>query len=127
MIDGLIRIQNAYIAGHKMVTVRGSSFLYGVLCVLRREGYINGFKVSGRVMEVYTNRKGLGLRFKFLSRPGYRRVVSFKEVKGMYMKKRILVILSTSRGIFSVREIVKSGVTLGGLGLVEVELVGLRV
>jgi ribosomal protein S8 len=120
MIDGLVRIQNAYRAGYGSVVVKRSKFLYEILMILREEGYIYGFFVMNRGLVVYIKRRGLRVKFRFFSKPSCRKYIGYEEIKRRYLNTRALLIVSTCKGVLSSREIVEGIDRVGGELLIEV-------
>lgn len=122
MIDGLIRIQNAHQVGSKSVLICGSKLMLNILDILRREGYIHGYIVRGCYIKVYLKRREYKLKFVFYSKLRSKSFVKFLDLRKMYKRRRRLIVVSTSQGVFSVKEILEGGMVLGGKLLFDVEL-----
>src|SRR5574338_353267 len=114
MIDGLVRIQNAYRVGIGSVVVKRSKFIYEVLMILREEGYIYGFFAMDRCLVVYIKRRGLKVKFRFFSKPSCRKYIGYEEIKRKYLNTRALLIISTCKGVLSSKEIVEGIDRVGG-------------
>ncbi len=109
--DMLTRIRNAITAGKKETIVEPvSKFKMAILDVLKREGYIDGYKVEGegvkKRLKVYIRyHKGQPVirHIERVSKPGRRVYVGVEEIPKVYNGLGI-AILSTSKGVLSDRE-----------------------
>ena len=107
--DMLIRIKNAVRAGHKEVVITpASKFKAEILKVLKREGFIEGFRWSKdrRSITVYLKYyqgKPVLTEVKRVSKPGRRVYVKAEEVPWV-LNGLGIAIISTSRGVLSDRE-----------------------
>ncbi len=109
--DMLTRIRNAVMAKKKEVVVEPASKLkMAILDVLKREGYIEGYRVEGEgvkkkiiVYLKYYQGKPVIQVIERVSKPGRRIYVGVDEIPKVYNGLGI-AILSTSKGILSDRE-----------------------
>ncbi|MFZ8833143.1 MAG: 30S ribosomal protein S8 [Candidatus Caldipriscus sp.] len=109
--DMLTRIRNAVMAKKKEVVVEPASKLkMAILDVLKREGYIEGYKIEGEgvkkkiiVYLKYYQGKPVIQVIERVSKPGRRIYVGVDEISKVYNGLGI-AILSTSKGVLSDRE-----------------------
>ena len=109
--DMLTRIRNAITAGKKETIVEpASKFKMAILDVLKREGYIDGYRVEGegvkkrlRVYIRYHKGQPVIRHIERVSKPGRRVYVGVEEIPKVYNGLGI-AILSTSKGVLSDRE-----------------------
>jgi small subunit ribosomal protein S8 len=109
--DMLTRIRNAVMAKKKEVVVEPASKLkMAILDVLKREGYIEGYKIEGEgvkkkiiVYLKYYQGKPVIQVIERVSKPGRRIYVGVDEIPKVYNGLGI-AILSTSKGVLSDRE-----------------------
>ena len=109
--DMLTRIRNAIMAKKKEVVVEPASKLkMAILDVLKREGYIEGYRVEGEgvkkkiiVYLKYYQGKPLIQVIERVSKPGRRIYVGVDEIPKVYNGLGI-AILSTPKGVLSDRE-----------------------
>ncbi len=107
--DMLIRIKNAVRAGHKEVEIYpASKFKAEILKVLKREGFIEGFRWSKDRRRItvylkYYQGKPVLTEVKRVSKPGRRVYVKATEVPWV-LNGLGIAIISTSRGVLSDRE-----------------------
>ncbi|HNR93200.1 MAG TPA: 30S ribosomal protein S8 [Kiritimatiellia bacterium] len=115
--DMLTRIRNASAAGAKSVEIPHSRMKEGLARILKQEGYISDYTVSGEGA-----RKGLRIRLKYVregdpvitglrrvSRPSLRRYVAATEIPRVLGGMGIAVI-STSSGVMTGHEARKKNV-----------------
>jgi len=115
--DMLTRIRNASVAGAKSVEIPHSRMKEGLARILKQEGYISDYTVSGEGA-----RKGLRIRLKYVregdpvitglrrvSRPSLRRYVAATEIPRVLGGMGIAVI-STSSGVMTGHEARKKNV-----------------
>lgn len=113
--DMLTSIRNANSALLATVKVPHSRLKTGVVKMLKREGYIEEFTVSGdlkRTIEMtlkYKGRRGVIAGIKRISRPGLRKFVGATEVPSVLGGMGV-AILSTSRGVMTGRDAKKQNV-----------------
>ena len=121
VFDGLIRIQNGYIANHKSVNIPASKFMESILLLLRNEGLIQGYSVfySSSVIKVLLN-KDLMLRIKFVSKNSCRKYISYRGVCKKHVSGRNVTVVSTSLGLFTSRYITVNELGIGGELLFEI-------
>jgi len=109
--DMLTRIRNAVMAKKKEVFLEPASKLkMAILDVLKREGYIEGYKIEGEgakkkiiVYLKYYQGKPVIQVIERVSKPGRRIYVGVDEIPKVYNGLGI-AILSTSKGVLSDRE-----------------------
>jgi small subunit ribosomal protein S8 len=109
--DMLTRIRNAVMVKKKEVVVEPASKLkMAILDVLKREGYIEGYKIEGEgakkkiiVYLKYYQGKPVIQVIERVSKPGRRIYVGVDEIPKVYNGLGI-AILSTSKGVLSNRE-----------------------
>jgi small subunit ribosomal protein S8 len=109
--DMLTRIRNAIMAKKKEVVVEPASKLkMAILDVLKREGYIEGYKIEGEgvkkkiiVYLKYYQGKPVIQVIERVSKPERRIYVGVDEIPKVYNGLGI-AILSTSKGVLSDRE-----------------------
>jgi small subunit ribosomal protein S8 len=109
--DMLTRIRNAVMAKKKEVVVEPASKLkMAILDVLKREGYIEGYKIEGEgvkkkiiVYLKYYQGKPVIQVIERVSKPGRRIYVGVNEIPKVYNGLGI-AILSTPKGVLSDRE-----------------------
>jgi small subunit ribosomal protein S8 len=117
--DMLTRIRNGALARHDSVLMPASKMKLNIAKILKQEGYISGFEVSGtgaeREMKItlkYQERnKSVISGLKRMSKPGLRLYVQRNEIPRVYGGMGI-AILSTSRGVVPSYKAWKQG--LGG-------------
>jgi small subunit ribosomal protein S8 len=109
--DYLTRIRNAVQAGHDTVPVPYSNLKVEISQILKREGYIREFEVSGTTpkqvinitLKYGTDRESVITGLRRVSRPGLRQYVNADEVPRVLGGMGI-ALLTTSRGILTDRE-----------------------
>lgn len=110
--DLLTRIRNAVRVRKRSVDIPSSKMKVAVLAVLKREGYINDFKVVAEetvhgLIRVYLKYSRIGepviQEIRRVSKPGLRVYRGMSELEPVLMGIGIAVV-STSRGILSDRE-----------------------
>jgi small subunit ribosomal protein S8 len=112
----LTRIRNAQMVEHAVVTMPSSKVKLAIASVLKDEGYIEGFKVSGEevkpVLEIalkyYAGRPVIE-RIERVSSPGLR-VYKGKGDIPRVMNGLGIAIVSTSRGVMTDRKARATGV-----------------
>ncbi len=122
--DMLIRIKNAYRAGHELVLIPFSKLKAEIARILEEKGYVSKVEKKGKKVRKFLE---LTLRYiegrpaitdvKRISKPSRRIYVSRQELRPVRQGTGIAVV-STSRGVMSDREARKQG--LGGELLCEV-------
>ena len=108
--DMLTRIRNASRSGKKDVLVKASKVCEGIACVLKDEGYIQGYDLIDdnkqgliRITLKYTlDGTGIISEIKRVSTPGRRVYSNAKEIPNVLGGLGITVV-STNRGVFSDR------------------------
>ena len=114
--DMLTRIRNAQMVEHAVVTMPSSKVKLSIAKVLKDEGYIDDFKVSGEgvkpVLEIalkyYAGRPVIE-RIERISSPGLR-VYKGKDDIPRVMNGLGIAIVSTSRGVMTDRKARATGV-----------------
>ena len=118
--DALIRIKNGYMVSRVKVSLRYSKLVLNLCKILKKEGYIDGCKVSEREIEVtlkYDGRDRALTDVKRISKPGLR---VYKSVKSLpfVLNGLGIAIVSTPKGLMNDKEARKLGV--GGEVMAEV-------
>ncbi len=108
--DMLTRIRNANQMKYETVDIPASKIKKEILEVLKKEGYINGYKVIKqdvqdilRVQLKYVNNERVVKGLKRISKPGLRVYAKTNEIPKVLNGLGIAVI-STSRGVMTDRE-----------------------
>ncbi len=114
--DALTIIRNAYQVHKEESIIPYSKMLVGILDILKREGFIENFKVmemgntkSIKVYLKYDGKKKAISNIKKISKPGRRIYVSKDEIPEVLSGYGIAV-MSTSHGIITNKEARKIGV-----------------
>jgi small subunit ribosomal protein S8 len=102
----------------EMVDIPASNTIKSVLDILKKEGYIENFKIIDdkkqgqvRVYLKYVADKSAIRNIKRVSRPGLRNYVTHKKIP-MVLRGKGLAIISTSKGVLTDKEAREKG--LGG-------------
>lgn len=109
--DLLTRIRNSIHAGHSKVDVRYSKMKAEIVRLLREEGYINNYKITGdgykRTIRIYIrytqSYKSVIQHLSRVSRPGRRVYVNVSKIPRP-LNGLGICILSTSQGIMTGKE-----------------------
>lgn len=111
-------IRNAIMAKKDKVDVPSSNTIQSILEILKKESYIEDFKIIedkkqnlARIYLKYINEKSAIKNIKRISRPGLRVYVKRDKVPSI-LRGRGLAIVSTSKGIMADKEVRELG--LGG-------------
>jgi small subunit ribosomal protein S8 len=123
--DMLTRIRNAYHAKHQKVDVPVSKLKLEIVRLLKDEGYVNNFKLTGespkKMIRIYLRYGAKGepviTHLARLSKPGCRRYVGSDGIPNI-MGGLGLCVVSTSRGVLSGKQARRENV--GGELLCEV-------
>lgn len=113
--DMLTSIRNASSALLPKVTIPHSRLRVGIAEMLKREGFIEGFEVSGDLKKTigvslkYKDRRGVIGGIKRISRPGLRNYVGSGEVPNVLGGMGVSI-LSTSRGVMTGRDAKKQNI-----------------
>jgi small subunit ribosomal protein S8 len=113
--DMLTSIRNASSALLSKVTVPHSKLRVGIAEMLKREGFIEEFEVSGDLKKTigmtlkYKDRRGVIAGIKRISRPGLRNYVGSGEVPNVLGGMGVSI-LSTSRGVMTGRDAKKQNI-----------------
>jgi small subunit ribosomal protein S8 len=110
--DMLTRIRNGGMRGKRSVIVIRSNYCLRILDCLVTAGYLNGYSVNERNVEVflkYVGNEPLLKDIKRVSRPGFRRYSSYKNFMYKFTGDEVVVYSSTdgisiysSKGCFGV-------------------------
>lgn len=115
LADMLTRIRNAQQAEKATVTMPSSKLKVSVADVLKNEGYIGNFEVSGdtkpelTIELKYFEGQGVIQELKRASRPGLRRYAGKSELPSISGGLGVAII-STSQGLMSDRAARKAGI-----------------
>jgi small subunit ribosomal protein S8 len=109
--DMLCRIRNAQLAKHENVCIRNTQQTLKITAILKKEGYIESFRISEKSENEFEIRlKYLGntkkpciTNLKRLSWPGLRFYAKYKDIPPV-LNGMGIVIVSTSKGILTDRE-----------------------
>jgi small subunit ribosomal protein S8 len=123
--DMLTRIRNACAAKHQKVDVPLSKLKLEIVRLLRDEGYINNFKLTGespkRMIRIYLRYGSKGEpvinHLARMSKPGCRRYAGSDEIPNI-LGGLGLCVISTSRGIMSGKQARKENI--GGEVMCEI-------
>ena len=114
--DALTIIRNAIMAKKQNTDIPASKTLIAILGILKRESYIDNFKLIEdkkqgilRVYLKYTNLKPAIKNLKRISKPGLRVYVKHDKIPTV-LRGRGLAIISTSKGIFTDTEARAQGI-----------------
>ena len=115
--DQLTVVRNAVRVGKKTVIVKRSGTLEGVMEIIKKEGFIENYKVmednkQGQIkiyLKYLDDGKPVMENLKRISKPGLRQYVPAKKVKSV-MGGVGIAILSTSKGLLTDREAREQGV-----------------
>jgi small subunit ribosomal protein S8 len=107
--DSIIRIKNSQTNKQRKVSLLKSKLSISILKVLRNEGYLRGFKIQDRTIEVslkYYKDKPAIQNIKYHSRLSNKTSISYKKLTYIYENKTInsglsTMILSTPFGILT--------------------------
>jgi small subunit ribosomal protein S8 len=115
--DQLTIIRNGIMAKKKNVIIRRSKFIEGIVAIIKKEGFIDDYKViddnkQGKI-KVYLrwldDEVSMMEQLKKISTPGRRDYVGAKNVKSV-MGGVGFAILSTSKGLLTDKEAKEAGV-----------------
>merc|ERR1712196_555654 len=118
-MGGLLKIKNAQKSRKLSVVVKFSSFLVLILKSLRSEGYIRGFVINFKEINVflkYINGKPAFSKITLVSKPGRRLFLKKKSLTTLGNKDATgSLLLTTSQGVLTKKEVLTKD--LGGEGL----------
>lgn len=107
--DLLTRIKNAYMAKHSSLIVPHSRIKASLVEILIKAGYLKACKIEGtkphlnlNISLKYTNKAASLTDLKRISKPGVRHYADARKLKAF--KGRGIVILSTSKGLMTVKD-----------------------
>ena len=118
--DMIARIRNSQARGRLEVTVLGSRLCEQILDCLVKSGYIRGYVVEGRNIQVllkYKNGFPVIRSMKRLSRPGFRVYKSSQELRRMYFMHKY-VIFTSNQGVLLNSSLVFENKNTGGEPLI---------
>lgn len=121
--DFLIRIKNGSRAGRKTITAPASKFCMAIADVLKNNGFISGYTVSGDVVKemtitlAYDNNTPKVTDVALFSKPG-RRFYSNTTSLPWGKTRESIIIVSTSKGVMTQRQAKVKG--LGGEIIAEI-------
>lgn len=111
-------IRNAIMIKREMVDIPASNIIKSILEILKKEGYIENFKLiedkkqgQVRVYLKYVAEKSAIRNIKRVSRPGLRAYVKGKKVP-VVLRGKGIAIISTSKGVLTDKDAREKG--LGG-------------
>lgn len=114
--DGFTMIRNAIMAKKQSVDIPAANILKSILEILKREDYIDDFKIIDdkkqgilRIYLKYIDLKSAIRNIKLISKPGLRIYVRHDKIP-LVIRGRGLAIISTSKGIITDKEARKQGV-----------------
>ena len=115
--DLLTRIRNAQKAGHESVTIPLSKIKLGIVAILKKEGFVEGYVENNegpqgnlKVFLRYNEKQGGVIRgLKRISKPGRRVYVGKKDIPRV-RDGLGLVILTTPRGLLTDLQARQAGV-----------------
>lgn len=115
--DLLTRIRNAQKAGHESVTIPRSKIKLGIVAILKKEGFVEGYVENDegpqghlKVFLRYNEKQGGVIRgLKRISKPGRRVYVGKKDIPRV-RDGLGLVILTTPRGLLTDLQARQAGV-----------------
>ncbi|MDD5669749.1 MAG: 30S ribosomal protein S8 [Candidatus Omnitrophica bacterium] len=114
--DNFTMIRNAIMAKKENVDIPASNMTKAILDILKREDYIDNFKLIEdkkqgilRVYLKYLGKKSAIRNIQRVSRPGLKMYVQSKKVPEV-LRGRGLAIVSTSKGILTDKEAREQGV-----------------
>lgn len=124
--DMLIRIKNASRARHRSLEVPYSLFGEKLAYLLKEKGYLGKVRVEGetpaqkylKIDLKYQGKKAVINDLRQISKPGLRRYLKIKEMARWRRRTPSLVVLSTPKGLMSLKEARKKNI--GGELLCEV-------
>lgn len=129
--DMLTRIRNRIMRGYSSVNVPVSVFKGSILDCLVKEGYVESYKtqqIEGSSfnefvinLKVDSNNKPIIQRLVRVSKPSKKEFIKNSELRPVLKNGIKTRILSTSQGVMSDREILKSDLKIGGEYLFTVE------
>ena len=117
--DFLIRIKNTSIAGKKTVIAKKTSLIVDVAKTLKKLGFLESIETDKENITVkiqYHNKQPLLTDIKLVSKPGLRIYKTADELEKI--KKPTFLIITTSKGVLSKDEALKSRV--GGEVIAEI-------
>jgi small subunit ribosomal protein S8 len=114
--DLLIRIKNAYLAGHRNISVPYSKIKEQIVRVMEKEGYLESVKTkkidgwkSLVIKLLYKDGKPIFTDVKRESKPGLRKYVSKDKISNETSGLGIAIV-TTSKGIMTAKEARKKGI-----------------
>jgi small subunit ribosomal protein S8 len=117
--DFLIRINNARLAKIKELSLPSTKLIHASALALKKAGYLNEVSLKDGILTTsltYKKKEPLMLGLKLISRPGLRIYMGIDELAAI--KSPSIFLLSTSKGVVTSKEAVKS--RLGGEIIAEI-------
>ncbi len=102
----LTQLRNSSITGKNEVRVYKGKVIKGILEILAREGFIDGFEEEDKKFVVklrYRNDEPVLNKLQKVSKGGVRKYVGWKELRPV-LRGRGIGIISTSQGILTIEE-----------------------
>jgi small subunit ribosomal protein S8 len=102
----LTQLRNSSITGKNEVRVYKSKVIKGILEILAREGFVDGFEEEDKKFVVklrYRNDEPVLNKLEKVSKGGVRKYVGWKELRPV-LRGRGIGIISTSQGILTIEE-----------------------
>lgn len=125
LIDYIIRIKNASLAKRKRVESPYSKITKQIGLILVKEGFLDSVELEkhdGKNTLVshikYQNKIPVLIGVEILSKPSSRMYIKSSKIQELEIKGRVLSVLSTSKGLMTGKNAVKSG--LGGEVLIKI-------
>ncbi|CRK85845.1 30S ribosomal protein S8 [Candidatus Providencia siddallii] len=113
--DMLTRIRNGQTANKSIVTISSSKFKLAIAKVLKEEGYIENFKITGTIKPIleielrYFQGKSVVENIQRISRPSLR-IYKKKDKLPKEISGLGIAIISTSKGVMTAHAALKAGV-----------------
>lgn len=101
--DLATRLRNAYAVGKEEVSCSHSKLAQKLVSILKENGYVDGFKVEGRIITiklVYKGKKPAITKIIRVSRPGVRIYKNAGQIKRV-LSGLGMSIISTSKGLMT--------------------------
>ncbi len=101
--DMLTRIRNAYAVSKESVNISDSKLKQAVLSILKDNGYVNSYKEKDGILTIelkYNGEVPAIEKIERISKPGRRMYVGKEDIPTI-LSGRGIVVISTSKGVFS--------------------------
>jgi ribosomal protein S8 len=116
-LQGLVKLKNASIFNKSVVLLKANNFLFSVIEVLYKEGFILSYKQTSSGLLVFLRNyssSSLLSRISFLSKPSAPKYLNYRSLVSLDVFGR-LILVSTTRGVLTLSECKKN--VLGGIPL----------